>query len=131
VCSSDLNAFAAAPSGPSALSAKRRYGTQVSYTLDEEAGVRFSVTQTQPGRKAGGGRCLKPAAVNRRAPRCLRVLTLPGSFTRVGLTGRNRFRFAGRLSGHRLKPGDYELVATPSAGGKAGLAASASFRIIK
>jgi hypothetical protein len=89
------------------------------------------VIQKQPGRKAGGGRCAKPAAVNRRALRCLRVVTLPGSFTRAGLTGRNRFRFAGRLSGRRLRPGAYELVATPSAGGKAGLAASASFRIIK
>jgi len=124
-------AFSAAPSGPSALPAKKRYGTQVSYVQNETASVRFSVVQRQPGRKAGGGSCATPTTANRHAPRCTRRVTLPGGFTLTGSAGANRFRFAGRLGRHKLSVGKYELVATPSAGGKIGHAVSAPFQIIK
>jgi Ca2+-binding RTX toxin-like protein len=123
-------AFAAAPSGPSALAAKRHYGTKVRYTLNQTASVRFTVVQPQPGRKARGGRCVKPTRANRKARKCTRLVALAGSFTRTGTAGANSFRFTGRLAGHKLKPGKYQLVATPSAGGRTGRAASASFRII-
>jgi hypothetical protein len=123
-------AFPAAPSGPSALAAKRRYGTKVGYTLNEAASVRFTVVQPQTGRKAKGGRCVKPTRANRKARRCTRLVALRGSFTRAGSAGANSFRFTGRLAGHKLKPGKYRLVATPSAGAKTGRAASASFQII-
>jgi hypothetical protein len=93
--------------------------------------VRFTVVQPEPGRKARGGRCVKPTRANRKARKCTRLVTLTGSFTRGGKAGANSFRFTGRLAGHRLKPGKYQLVATPSAGGRTGRAASASFRIIK
>jgi hypothetical protein len=123
--------FAAATSGPSARTAKRRFGTKVSYTLSEAASVRFTVLQQQPGRKAAGGRCVKPTKANRRAQKCTRMVTLLGSFTRSGSAGANAFKFTGRLLGHKLKPGPYRLVATPTAGGKTGRAASAAFRIVK
>ena len=58
------------------------------------------------------------------------LVTLKGSFTRAGLAGTNTFRFTGRLNGKRLRPGRYRLVATPTANGKTGRAASASFRIV-
>jgi hypothetical protein len=124
-------AFPAAPSGPSALAAKRRYGTTVSYTLNETASVRFTVVQSQPGRKNKRGTCVKQTKANRKARKCTRLVTLPGSFTRAGTVGANSFRFTGRLAGHKLKPGKYQLVATPTVGGKTGRAASASFKIIK
>jgi len=124
------NAFPAAPRGPSVLAAKRRYGTKVSYTLNEAADVRFTVAQFQSGRAAKGGRCVRPTRANSRARRCTRRVTLPGSFTRAGTAGANSFRFTGRLRGRKLRRGRYQLVASPSAGGKAGRAARASFRII-
>jgi len=58
-------------------------------------------------------------------------VTLPGSFTRTGNAGTNRFRFTGRLDGDKLAVGDYRLIATPTTGGKTGLTASTAFRIIK
>ncbi len=124
--------FRAAPSGASALpAAKRRYGTKVGYTLNEAARVRFTVVRRQPGRRAKGRRCVKPTRANRKARTCTRLVALPGSFARAGGAGANSFRFTGRLAGHRLKPGRYQLVATPSAGAKTGRAAGASFQIIK
>src|SRR5262249_36008388 len=101
------------------------------YTLNVTASVRFTVIAVQAGRKAETGRCVKPTRSNRRARGCTRVVTLPGSFSRQGNAGTNSLRFTGRLSGRRLTPGGYQLVATPQTGRTAGRAASASFRIIK
>ena len=125
------SSFAAAPSGPSAVSARRKYGTRVTYTLNEAASVRFTVTQARPGRRASHGRCVAPTRRNRRARRCTRVVTLNGSFTRTGEAATNSFRFTGRIDGKRLKPGSYKLVATPKANGRAGRAVSVTFHIIK
>jgi virginiamycin B lyase len=122
--------FQAAPSGPSALAAKRKPGTEVSYTLNEAAIVRFTVTRAEPGRTASSGRCVTPTPANHRAHRCTRVITLRESFSRAGAAGPNSFRFTGRLAGAKLKPGQYRLVATPSAAGRSGRPASASFHII-
>jgi hypothetical protein len=123
--------FAVAPSGPTALAARRRDGTEVSYTLNEPARVRFTVIRPKPGRKARGGRCVRPNKRNRKAAKCTRRMTIPASFTMAGRTGSNRFRFTGRLRGRKLKLGKYLLVATPTAGAKPGRAARAAFRIIK
>jgi hypothetical protein len=55
-----------------------------------------------------------------------------GSFTVQGTLGVNSFRFSGRLSGRKLKPGEYQLVATPTdAAGNAGAAARKRFRIVR
>jgi uncharacterized repeat protein (TIGR01451 family) len=104
--------FAAASKGPSALAAARRHiGARVTYTLSKAARVRFRVAKLLAGRRH-------------------RLVTLRGSFTLGGRSGRNSFRFTGRLAGHRLRPGRYKLIATPSAGGRAGRPARASFRIV-
>ena len=121
--------FRAAPSGPSAVSARRRFGTTVTFTLTLAARVRFTVIQSQPGRVGKGARCLKQTRANRRARRCTRIVTLAGSFTLAVRAGANRVRFTGRLNGHALRPASYRLVATPFAGAKPGTAASAAFRI--
>jgi hypothetical protein len=105
--------FSAAPRGPSALaSAKHRSGARVTYTLDEAAEVTFTVIRLPSKRGAK------------------RQVALPGAFTRPGVAGANSFRFSGRLAGRRLTPGRYRLLVTPSAGGKAGQGAAASFRIV-
>jgi hypothetical protein len=123
--------FPAAPSGPSALSAARKYGTKVTYTLNQAASTRFTVAQLLSGRKDSRGRCVAPTRRNRTARKCTRAVTLRGSFTRSGKAGTNTFRFTGRIGGKRLKPSSYKLVATPKANGLIGKPVSASFRIIR
>ncbi len=122
--------FVAASSGPSGIPANGGPGTRVDYTLNVAASVKFTVLRSRPGRKAKGGRCVKATTANRKAPRCIRLVTVPGTFTRGGGAGTNSFRFTGRLAGRKLKPGKYRLVATPSASGKTGSAASIPFRIV-
>ena len=128
-------AFPAAPRGASATAAaarkRRRTGTTVAFTLNEAATVRFAVARPAPGRRASGGRCVKPTKHNRRAKRCTRLVTLAVSFTRAGSLGANRLHFTGRVRHRKLKPGSYRLVATPGTGALKGKATRAAFRIIR
>jgi hypothetical protein len=125
--------FAAAGSGPSAVAGRRKKrkkpGARVSFRLNEPASVLFRVQQRRSGRRGKKGRCVKPTRKNRRARKCKRLVTLRGSFSRTGTAGRNHFRFTGRLRRHKLKPGRYRLVATPTANGTTGRARSVGFRI--
>jgi len=127
------SSFEAAPSGPSAVSARRRtYGAKVTYVLNLATQVRFTVQQRQPGRVSGKGRTKRCLARTRRiakAKKCVRLVTLHGSFALKGVNGTNSFRFTGRLGGKTISPGTYALVATPIANGKAWHAATATFRI--
>jgi PKD repeat protein len=127
-------AFPAAPTGPSAIAGRKRtYGARVTYTVNRTASVGFTVQQSQPGRKTGTGRrarCVAPTRQNRKAKKCTRIVTLPGSFTLSGRVGSNSFGFTGRLAGRKLKLGRYTLVATPRAGGTTGRSATLGFRII-
>jgi hypothetical protein len=128
------SAFTAAASGPSATTAKAKPGAKVSYTLNVAASVLFTVQQRLPGRRAGHGksaRCAPPGKTKRKAHRCTRTMTLPGSFAQTGTSGANSLHFSGRLNGHKLRPGTYTLVATPSANGKSGSAISTTFRITR
>jgi hypothetical protein len=128
------NTFAAAPSGSSARAArsrKRSFGAKVTYTLNRAASVRFTVIQLLPGRSSKHSGCVKPTRKNRTARSCTRPVALGGSFTLVGHAGANSFHFTGRLAGHKLAPGRYQLVATPDNGGRVGGATRANFRIIQ
>jgi hypothetical protein len=123
--------FAAALTGPSTRSVSpHTHGAKVTYTLNEDAIVRFTVAWLQPGRKALHGSCVKPTRSNRGAPNCTRLVMLRGSFTLIGRAGSNSFRFTGRLAGGKLKPRSYVLISTPIINGHAGRPASAHFRIV-
>jgi hypothetical protein len=122
--------FRGASSGPAAKPARVSVGTAVSYRLNIGARVRFTVARLLPGRRARGGRCVKPTRQNRSARKCTRRVRVRGSFTRTGSAGPNRFRFMGRIGGRKLKPGDYRLLATPTANGVRGRATSARFHIV-
>jgi hypothetical protein len=133
------SAFVAAADGPSAItsathkSSRRKSGAKVSYTLSIASTVRFTVQQGLPGRSVGKGRntrCALSTHRSRNARRCTRYVTLRGGFTRASMTGANRFHFTGRLNGHKLKPGKYTLVATPTAGGGTGHPVWITFRIV-
>jgi len=125
--------FPAAPSGPSATAA-RKFGTKVTFTLDQAASVRFTVQQPRAGRRVTHGKkttCDAPTKKNAKRKKCTRFVTRKGSFTRAGLAGTNTFHFTGRLNGRRLAPGKYRLVATPKTNGQIGRAATAAFKIIR
>jgi hypothetical protein len=53
-----------------------------------------------------------------------------GSWSRRDGAGANTFRFSGRIARRALPRGYYRLQATPLFGGRTGLGAAASFRII-
>jgi hypothetical protein len=54
------------------------------------------------------------------------------SFTRQSQAGTNRFKFTGRVSNRKLKPGKYSLVGIAvDAAGRRSKALSASFKIVR
>jgi hypothetical protein len=119
--------FRAASSGASVARKRRPIGTTVSYTLSTDATVSFGVERARKGRKRAG-KCQKPSKPPR-GGRCTRYVAIPGRFSLAGRSGTNKFKFTGRISDRKLSRGKYRLVATPSAAGKTGAAARASFRI--
>ena len=114
------------------VTAVRPRATQVSYTLNVAASVRFTVQRLGSGRKVAG-RCVKPTNNNRRRTRCVRFVRLRGSFTRRRPAGPDRFAFNGDISnrGRLLTPARYRLLATPIAKSRTGAAAYAAFRIVR
>jgi hypothetical protein len=121
----DSSTFPAAPNGAVlARRRKRAYGTKVTFTLKAPANVRFTVEKKRKGR------C--PAAKKgKRRRKCKPYKKVKGSFTVAGVTGKNSFRFRGRIGGKTLKPGRYRLVAVPILGKATGKARSVRFRIVK
>lgn len=107
--------FRAATSGGSVgVLGAGQHGTVVTFGLTAAAAVRFTVARLQTGRrvvKLGKPVCVKLTTNNHKQPHCARVIALSGSFTRSGSGGANHFRFTGRLGGHRLAPGHYQLIA--------------------
>ena len=100
------------------VSARRRPGTRITYALDENATVTFTVKRiiqrVVRGRRRTGYR------------------PVPGSFRDTGEVGGNSLRFRGRVGGRRLKPGLYRLIALPvDAAGNTGNAVFIKFRIVR
>jgi hypothetical protein len=111
------SAFSAAGSGGSGNRKPKKTGATVSYTDSQAGTTTFTVLQKQPGRKNSQGVCARPPRKSHGKP-CTRTVRI-GSFTHTDSTGANSFRFSGRVNGHRLKPGGYQLQAV--ARGAAGL----------
>jgi hypothetical protein len=95
----------------------------ISYTLTGAASVKFTLKRTAPGRKIGG-RCVKPTPKNRKHKQCTRLISVNGSIVRASHAGANSFTFTGKLGGHQLGPGTYQLTATTAGGSR-----SINFRI--
>jgi hypothetical protein len=106
-----------------------RYGAEVTYTVDVATDVRFTVAKVE-ARRRSRGRCVRSAKANH-SQLCSRLAVLPGSFTRVGNAGFNRFRFRGRVGGRTLAVGRYRLISTPMTNGRSGQAASVAFQIVR
>jgi hypothetical protein len=87
----------------------------VSYQLNIPAGVTITIKRVSPGR-LNKGRCVAPTQKNRNHRRCIRLVRVRGTLTNTGAQGSNSFTWGGRIGGHSLAPGTYQLTATPSFG---------------
>ncbi len=105
------NAFLAAVMGP-AVAARLKIGTTISYTDTLSARTTFRVL------RCGGPR-----------GRCNRLVVV-GSFSHRDHTGKNRFRFTGRLHAHALAAGRYVVRATAISAGQKSHSITASFVIL-
>jgi hypothetical protein len=92
---------------------RRPVRLRVGYTLNLGATVTFTLKRQASGRNVNG-RCVKPTKKNSKHRKCL--LSLPGKITLPGKSGANHFTFNGKIGGHQLGPGTYELIATPTGG---------------
>jgi hypothetical protein len=123
--------FVAAPSGPSAVRSvsERKFGTVLSYRDSQPALTSIGVFKSVLGHRRGTS-CVKGGSSKGRARRCF-VLVAVGYFAHRDVAGVNRFRFTGRIHGHRLAPGDYVLEMVPRNAAGNGTTASKSFRIVR
>jgi hypothetical protein len=123
-------AFRAASSGAS-IATTRRTGAIVTYTDTQPSTTAFTVLQARPG-VILRGRCAPPPKHGPHKPghACTRYVAV-GGFTHADASGRNRFHFTGRVGGHKLLPGGYQLKAAARSNGKVGTTASAHFRMIR
>lgn len=124
------SAFRAAASGAS-IAATRRTGATVTYTDTQPSTTAFTVRRARPGVTLRG-RCAPPPkhSLHKLGRACTRYVAA-GGFTHTDATGRNRFRFTGRVGGRKLPPGSYRLDATPRSNGKSGKTVSVHFRILR
>jgi uncharacterized protein YkwD len=103
---------------------------RVAYKLSAAATVTFRVERALTGRRAGG-RCVAAGAAGRRAARCVRYRTLPGTLSDAGARGANTFAFRARLGGRPLAPGRYRLRAVAAdAAGSASAPRHAGFAVV-
>lgn len=89
---------------------RRGRGAVVRFRLSAAAAVGLRVQQRRGGRRAGG-RCVAARRAGRRAPRCLRYVTLRGALAVDGRAGDNSTYFSGRWRGEALRAGRYKLLA--------------------
>ena len=121
--------FAALPSGASIARAAK--GTTISYTDTQAARTAFSVRRAIGKGILTHGKCAKPPRSGKPHGRSCTRYAILGSFSHVDSSGANRFRFTGRLAGHTLKPGSYQLVSAPTnAAGSVGASHTNTFKIV-
>jgi len=90
-------------------------GTTFSYSDSAAATTTLSVLRVRDGAKRAGACVVEPAG-----GRGCESLLLVGTLTRTDVAGQNTIRFAGRIGGHRLTAGLYEVRLTPTLNGVPG-----------
>ena len=88
---------------------------RISYTLNVAATVILMLKRQAAGRKVNG-RCVKPTTGNHTHRKCARLVNVPGTLTLAGQAGANQSSFNGKIGGHQLGSGAYQLTATPAGG---------------
>ncbi len=94
---------------------RRAIKLKLSYTLNTPATVTITLKREAPGREVRG-RCVKPTDKNRKHPRCMLLVALAGGIVKTAAAGANAFTWNGKLAGHTVGPGSYQLTATPTGG---------------
>jgi hypothetical protein len=97
--------------------ASRGSGTNLSYSDSAGATSTITVLQVRAGFKHAGGCAIASDGAARKP--CT-SLVLVGTFMHVDVAGANKLHFSGRLSGHSLKGGLYQIRITPSLDGVPG-----------
>ncbi|HEY1449323.1 MAG TPA: CSLREA domain-containing protein [Solirubrobacteraceae bacterium] len=120
-------AFRAAKSGAS-IAKRQPPGTGLSYNDSDVSTTTFTVLRSRPGVRKKG-HCVTPPKHGGGGRPCKRFVKV-GSFTHTDKAGRNSFRFTGRVGGSALRPGAYELEATPRLAGLTGATRSARFTVL-
>ncbi|MGD0198262.1 MAG: fibronectin type III domain-containing protein [Solirubrobacteraceae bacterium] len=105
-----ISFFAATSGGPT--SAGHGSGTDISYSDSVAASVTVSVVRATPGFKHGTA-CLTHAAAGRHCT----SFFLVGSFSHQDTAGPNKIHFSGRMNGHALAGGVYQLRLSATANG--------------
>jgi hypothetical protein len=125
------SAFVAAPFGPSTVRSvsERKYGTVLSYRDSQPALTSIRVLKSVLGHRKGKS-CVAGGGSGSHAKRCF-LLVPVGVATHQDTAGLNRFRFTGRIHGHRLAPGAYVLEVVPHNAAGSGPMRSKSFRIVR
>jgi 6-phosphogluconolactonase (cycloisomerase 2 family) len=106
-------------------SCRRSIKLRFSYKLNVADKVTFTLKREASGRKVGH-RCVKPTRTNRKDRVCTLLVSVHGKLVKSGKRGANHFIFNGKIGGHTLGPGTYQLTATP----KGGKAKKVTFRIV-
>jgi hypothetical protein len=88
---------------------------RISYRLNVAATVTFTLKRQIAGRKVNG-RCVTPTTGNGKRRKCMRLVNTPGTLTLAGQAGGNQSTFFGKIGGHQLGPGAYQLIATTAGG---------------
>ena len=117
--------------GSIAHKATKHETSAVTYFDTEAAKTTFKVIEFEKGYKLGHGACKalpKHGGAPKHSHACTRDVS-KGGFSHQDTAGSNSFDFSGRVSGHRLHRGSYELKATPRLGTLTGKTVSAKFKI--
>jgi hypothetical protein len=123
--------FAAAGAGPQVMRVPSRrlgFGSTIFYRINLAARVAFVIDRASTGRREGN-QCLPRSRFDTTSTGCRRYIRQAGSIDLGALAGYNSFYLRGRLLGRSLRRGNYRLVATPTANGQSGPAASVKFAI--
>ncbi len=119
---------------PSKRNRNRRYchrqgQFKVSFTLNQAAFIKLTVKRQALGRKIKR-QCVKPTAKNRRQARCWRWVAMPGNTRLTAGAGASAFTIPGKIGGHVLGPGSYQLIATPTTGALTGRPQTMTLRVV-
>ncbi len=104
-------------------------GAIVSYAGTFAATTTFTIQRPLAGRRQGRS-CVALTKRNRGHTRCTRSAGL-GRSTHGDVAGGSRFRFTGRVAGHKLTPGSYRLRAIPRNAAGAGPAVFTDFTVAR
>jgi len=106
-------------------------GATVTYTDTQAAQTTLTVLRALPRIEARRG-CVAAARrdpIDAKSERCIRFVAV-GSFTRQDRTGANSFHFTGRVNSHKLRRGNYRLLARATFAPRLDTSDTTTFRIV-